>query len=56
MDTKVLTVQKWLNSTYQKKQGWKNVAEDGYTGGGTVAGLEREKRTLWVRKSRCVLK
>lgn len=41
MDTKVLTVQKWLNSTYQKKQGWKNVAEDGYTGGGTVAGLIR---------------
>ena len=24
-----------------KKQGWKNVAEDGYTGGGTVAGLIR---------------
>lgn len=41
MNTKVLTVQKWLNSTYQKKQGWKNVAEDGYTGGGTVAGLIR---------------
>lgn len=41
MDLKVLKIQQWLNFTYAGTQGWVNVDEDGYTGGGTVSGLIR---------------
>lgn len=40
-DLKVLKVQQWLNFTYAGTNGWVHLEEDGYTGGGTVAGLIR---------------
>lgn len=40
-DEAVREVQTWLNSTYGTLDGWVHVDEDGYTGGGTVAGLIR---------------
>lgn len=40
-DLKVLKVQEWLNFYYSGIEGWVHVAEDGYTGGGTISGLIR---------------
>lgn len=40
-DEAVREVQIWLNSTYGNVEGWVDVDEDGYTGGGTVSGLIR---------------
>ena len=40
-DEAVREVQRWLNNTYGTISGWVNLDEDGYTGGGTVAGLIR---------------
>lgn len=40
-DEAVREVQTWLNSTYGALDGWVHIDEDGYTGGGTVAGLIR---------------
>ena len=40
-DPMVLATQKWLNNTYGSRTGFGSVAEDGYTGWGTINALIR---------------